>query len=337
MPSWGDILKEFAQSREERGPDGPDCDGIRDKYIARLREHTNRAVIVYASRWLHGTARSMRMGVEGDDVHGLMEVCYQVSERQLDLVLHSPGGSIEAAEQMLNYLRTEFDYIRAFIPLQAKSAATMIALGCDEIVLGDHSELGPIDPQILVPAGDVERFAPAIAILRDFYRAQDECADDVNRLLAWSPILRSYACGLIEFCWQQVELSLDVVTGWLEKYMLAHEDMNIEEGERHRKARGIAEYFGSEESYDTFRAHGRPIRIEDLRGQGLRVRALEDDSELQDIVLSIYHATDITWNNTTAVKLIENHLGRRKVRIESPIQLQGQLIPVQPGNISPSQ
>ena len=111
-----------------------------------------------------------------------MEVCYQVEGRKLDLILHSPGGSPEAAEQMLEYLRTQFDYIRAIVPLQAKSAATMIALGCDEILMGEHSELGPIDPQILVPVPEGRRFAPAHAILRDFKRAKDECKTDVGNL-----------------------------------------------------------------------------------------------------------------------------------------------------------
>ena len=129
-----------------------------------------------------------------------MECCYGVEQRELDLILHSPGGSPQAAEQILEYLRTRFDYIRAIVPLQAKSAATMIALGCDEILVGAHSELGPIDPQILVPVPEGSRFAPAHAILRDFERAKNECKQDVSSIAAWTPILRSYAGGLIEFC-----------------------------------------------------------------------------------------------------------------------------------------
>jgi len=103
---------------------------------------------VYASGWLRSGGRDdINYAVEGGDVHALMEVCHNVPETELDLLIHSPGGSPEAAEQMVNYLRSQFDYIRAIVPLQAKSAATMIALGCDEVVLGEHSELGPIDPQ----------------------------------------------------------------------------------------------------------------------------------------------------------------------------------------------
>lgn len=146
--TWGQILAEIQKSAHERGQLGPDLDGIRLKYLLRLCEHTGRAVITYASGWLRSGSGELAYSVEGGDVHALMEVCHDVGDKDLDLILHSPGGSPQAAEQMLNYLRTQFDHIRAIVPLQAKSAATMMALGCDEIVMGDHSELGPIDPQI---------------------------------------------------------------------------------------------------------------------------------------------------------------------------------------------
>ena len=129
-----------------------------------LKRLSGRVVISYSSGWLQKRNNRITYSVEGSDVHGLMECCYGVTERELDLVLHSPGGSAQAAEQILEYLRTRFDYIRAIVPLQAKSAATMIALGCDEIFMGAHSELGPIDPQIVVPVPEGSRFAPAHAI-----------------------------------------------------------------------------------------------------------------------------------------------------------------------------
>lgn len=325
MPTWGDILRQLQQSAQDRGPLGPDLDGIRLGYVNALRELSGRAVIVYASGWLAKAGfNDSALSVEADDVHALMECCNDVSERELDLVIHSPGGSAEAAEQMLNYLRTQFDYIRCLVPLQAKSAATMLALGCDEIVLGLHSELGPIDPQILVPVPEGQRFAPAHAVLRDFERAKREIAQGVEVLPAWTPILRGYAGGLLEFCTQQIQLSQEIVARWLERHMLAHPDSGVED--RHEAAIAIARYFGSDEAYDRFRTHGRPIRVEELESvAGLRIRRLENDQQLQDTVLSIYHALDLTFRGP-ALKVVENHLGRRKVRAMQvqPIVLQPQ-------------
>jgi Serine dehydrogenase proteinase len=317
VATWGEVLRTVQESAEQRGPLGPDLDGIRLGYINALRQISGRAVIVYASGWLGKSGFSdPALTVEPDDVHALMECCNGVEERDLDLIIHSPGGSAEAAEQMLNYLRTQFDDIRCIVPLQAKSAATMLALGGDEIVMGLHSELGPIDPQILIPVPEGQRFAPAHAILRDFGRAKREIADDVAVLPAWTPILRGYSGGLLEFCSQQIKLSQEIVAGWLERYMLRHWD------NRAVLAQQISEHFGSEASYDRFRTHGRPIRIEELgQLQGLKVQALEDDQHLQDAVLSIYHALDLTFRGP-AIKVVENHLGRRKVRAVQPLVLQ---------------
>lgn len=332
MPTWGEVLRQVQQSAALRGPLGPDLDGIRHGYTRALADLTGRAVIVYASGWLtKGGVAGTALSVEADDVHALMECCHGVHEDELDLVLHSPGGSPEAAEQMVNYLRTQFRYIRAFVPLQAKSAATMIALGCDEIVLGLHSELGPIDPQILVPVPEGQRFGAAHAILRDFERAKTEVGADVKKVAAWTPILRSYAGGLLEHCTQVIALSQDVVAGWLEQYMLSHEDAGVPVEQRADRARKIAEHFGSEAAYDRHRTHGRPIRIEALeRIDGLRVRRLENDGQLQDAVLSIYHALDITFGGP-AIKIVENHLGHRKVRAIQSIMIQASPPPQAPG------
>lgn len=334
MGTWGDILKEVQESARQNAPHGrgPSFDDIRDKYIRQLHEHTGNAVIVYASGWYKGQGGDLDFSVHSADVHALMEVCYGVDERELDLILHSPGGQPQAAEQMVDYLRTRFDYIRAIVPLEAKSAASMIALGCDEIVLGSHSQLGPIDPQIVIPTPEGRRQAPAHAILKDFQRAKEDIGGDVSQLPAWTPILRSYGGGLIDFCHQQIELSQDVVAGWLEKYMLSHEDVDIGDADLAGKARRIAEYFGSDESYERFRTHSRPIRIEELQTiRGLRVNALEDDDDLQDAVLSIYHALDLTFGGP-AIKIVENHNGRRMVRLQQPqvIQVPGPAGP-QPG------
>jgi ClpP class serine protease len=73
------------------------------------------------------------------DIQGFMEAASNIEERELDLVLHSPGGSAEAAESIVNYLRKRFDNIRVYVPLAAMSAATMIALSANEIVMGQHS------------------------------------------------------------------------------------------------------------------------------------------------------------------------------------------------------
>lgn len=149
MPTWGEILTELNKAST---PDGtPDYDRVRRQYLQRLHDLTGRAVIIYATAWLESRPISpAELQVGLPDIQGLMEAVSNVRERDLDLIIHSPGGSAEAAESLVEYIRKRFDHIRVFVPVAAMSAATMMALSANELVMGQHSQLGPIDPQFII-------------------------------------------------------------------------------------------------------------------------------------------------------------------------------------------
>ena len=69
--------------------------------------------------------------------------------RALDLLLHTTGGSINAAEKLMGMMRNRVGTakLRIIVPDFAKSAGTLMVLGADSVVMSDMSELGPIDPQ----------------------------------------------------------------------------------------------------------------------------------------------------------------------------------------------
>ena len=114
----------------------------------------------------------------------------------LDLILHSPGGSLEAADQIVQYLRAKYKHIRAIVPQNAMSAATMIACACDEIVLGKHSAIGPIDPQMLFG-----QFAiPAHTILADFDKARTDITNAPQLGQLWAPRLANLPPGFLNLC-----------------------------------------------------------------------------------------------------------------------------------------
>lgn len=190
MPTWGEILAELGLPENrlllpDGQPGNPDFDKVRRKYLSQLAARTGRPTIIYYTDWFGkgGPASSINL----EDMQGLMEVCKDLQGPDLDILLHSPGGSPEATASLVRYLRTKFSYIRVFVPLAAMSAATMWALAGDVIVMGKHSQLGPIDPQMVTAAWT----APARAILRQFDQAKDECKDPAL-LGAWIPILQQY-------------------------------------------------------------------------------------------------------------------------------------------------
>jgi ClpP class serine protease len=74
------------------------------------------------------------------------------SSQDLHLLLYSPGGDGETAVRLLRSAHTRCRRLTVIVPDQAKSAATLIALGAHEIIMGPSSDLGPIDPQMQLPA-----------------------------------------------------------------------------------------------------------------------------------------------------------------------------------------
>ncbi|MCS7069051.1 MAG: hypothetical protein N2Z75_01865 [Meiothermus sp.] len=66
----------------------------------------------------------------------------------LDLVLHTPGGLVLAAEQIAEALLKHPAKVTVFVPHYAMSGGTLIALAADEIVMDENAVLGPVDPQL---------------------------------------------------------------------------------------------------------------------------------------------------------------------------------------------
>src|SRR5205823_265406 len=79
-------------------------------------------------------------------------------DQPLDIILHTPGGTVLAAEQIARALVERKGKVTVFVPHYAMSGGTLIALAADEIVMDPNAVLGPVDPQI----GDL----PAASIVR---------------------------------------------------------------------------------------------------------------------------------------------------------------------------
>ena len=85
----------------------------------------------------------------------------------LDLILIGPGGDGLAAETLLGLCRKYCTRrLRAIVPLYAKSAITLLALGADQIVMGESSELGPIDAQVYIIQDNQDQQVSADHFLR---------------------------------------------------------------------------------------------------------------------------------------------------------------------------
>lgn len=83
-------------------------------------------------------------------------------EMPIDLVLHTPGGLVLAAEQIACALKRHKGKVSVFIPHYAMSGGSLIAMSADEIVMDPNAVLGPVDPQL----GGQMGYYPAVSILK---------------------------------------------------------------------------------------------------------------------------------------------------------------------------
>jgi len=97
-------------------------------------------------------------------------------EQPIDMILHTPGGLVLAAEQIAKALAEHKGKVTVFVPHYAMSGGTLIALAADEIVMDANAVLGPVDPQI----GDM----PAASILRVLNLKQVNRIKDETLMLA---------------------------------------------------------------------------------------------------------------------------------------------------------
>lgn len=320
MPTWGEILIELQEAL--KSPSAvPPFDAVRRKYLALLHQKTGRNTILYATNWTQpgfpvSDPNALMIG-EGD-IEGLMEVIHGLNGADLDLVLHSPGGSAESTEALVTYLRTKFSDIRVIIPQAAMSAATMLACASNRIVMGKHSFIGPIDPQVRLLTQAGPQMAPAQSIVDQFERGKKECVENPKNLGPWLPMLGQYGPALLVQCEEAQALAKELVSEWLARYMFSGKADALD------RASKIAHALSDHQSFKT---HGRHIGREKAKELGLVIEDLESDQELQDAVLSVFHATSHTFGSTTALKIIENHLGKAYLRTQ-PVP---QMIQLPPG------
>jgi len=305
MPSWENVLEEV----NERQRDGQQAvDLVRRKYLAELNLHTNRNVIAYYSGWLNRPIGTPNVQLGDDDMNAFMAAVHQLDRTKgLDLILHTPGGDIAATEALVQYLWTIFSKdIRVIVPQLAMSAGTMIACSAKQIVMGNQSSLGPIDPQIFG--------MPAQAVLDEFDMALTNIKSDPASIPLWQQIVSRYHPSFLVECVQAISWSKTMVGNWLS------ENMFKDDGSKEEIVANIIMQLSDHAKTAT---HARHLSLQTCQDLKLKIVKLEDDNRFQDLVLTVHHAYMHTFSMSAAIKITENHLGVATVlmgNFQQPVQ-----------------
>jgi ClpP class serine protease len=151
----------------------------RTQLLDRFQQERKARVIALIHRQdtvrLFGVPVSSSISIE--DSEAVLRAIRLTPENQpVDVILHTPGGLVLAAEQIARALVQRTAKVTAFVPHYAMSGGSLIALAADEIVMDPNAVLGPVDPQV----GSL----PASSILKVLATKRPEDIDDETVILA---------------------------------------------------------------------------------------------------------------------------------------------------------
>lgn len=268
---------------------------IRRSLLEKIEKNTGRPVITYIAEINHPAGNIIR-----DDYELFYEALRVLNfPKKLDLIIRSPGGLVDATAHIINLIRNNVKRFRVIVPEAAKSAATLIALSSDEILMGPTSELGPIDPQIQVgndPQTGQPVFRPAQSYLNAVENLEGDLREGRNPNIVFA-LLGRIDPTMLDVAKNAIGYSQSIAENCLKQYMFR---------KNHKKAEEIAEYFCDANKH---LSHGRPIYYKEAKDMGLKIKYIGPSSELWSLIYEYFIRSKRILGTNNIVKVVEtpNH------------------------------
>ena len=267
--------------------------------ISQLRGGTD--VFVYAADITLGDPK---VGILYEDLVSIRDQLENLKGNALDVVLETPGGVGEIAEDIVKLFRNKYNRVCFIIPGCAKSAGTIMAMSGDEILMEPSSSLGPIDAQLQWR----DQVISADAFLEGLRKIKEEATSSGTLNRAYIPILSNISPGQIEHAENALKFAHNLVSEWLTQYKFSNWTTHSSNGEpvtdedRRGRALQIAKDLSDQKRWFT---HGRSIKIADLEGLGLKITDYSQDSLLHDALSRYYTLLRMSLEATNIYKIFE--------------------------------
>jgi hypothetical protein len=257
----------------------------RNALYQMIEAKRNRPVIAYVT----SSRPNAQAQMASDVIQHIAEQvrCVAPEHSAIDLLIVSNGGDPTVAWRIVSVLRERFASVGVLLPFSAFSAATLLALGADEVVMHPFANLGPVDMQLTQrrrvtgpdghPTGEIEEVTFGSEDVRhflEFLRADVGITDQGPLERAFELAIRDVGAIAVGSAKRGTNLALSMGEKLLGMHM---EDKN--------QAKAIAESFNS-----AFYHHGYPVGRREAAEAGLRVIKAED-LELDDALWSVW--TDV--------------------------------------------
>lgn len=214
----------------------------------------------------------------------------------LVLIVSSPGGDPLAAEGIIKVCRTysKTGAFTAVVPGQAKSAATMICMGAEQVIMGPASELGPVDPQVArVEKGRVKWFS-AVNLVNTYESLFAGANKTKGNLEPYLQQLQAFDAAEIGEFKAAIKLSEDIAVKALGSGMMS--------GKTDAEIKDAIKVFLEPEKGKL--VHGRAIHREEATKCGLKVDSWNQDHNLWKLVYEL-HVRTSTMVAESVSKIIE--------------------------------
>ncbi len=215
------------------------------------------------------------------------------TNRKIDFMIETFGGSPEAVEEIVKLLRSHFDEVNFVVSGVAKSAGTLLVLSGDEIFMTETGSLGPIDIQMRIG-----RSMGSVYSYMDWVNKRRAEAEE-GKLNPFDTIMITQISpseiGKVNDALNFTKL---LVSEWLPKYKFKNW-----KGPEERKKRA-EEIVDRLVNHSEWKTHGRSLKINDLTEIGLRIKNLDVESpELAEIVYKINTLVRLLFSGSDAYKV----------------------------------
>lgn len=258
---------------------------LKDNLIA-LENYLSADVLTYYGPIIDGGADTLLKIVEE-------LVNDQNKKDSLYVILTTAGGSATAVERYVNIIRQHYNEVNFIVPDYAYSAGTIFCMSGDNIYMDYYSVLGPIDPQVQNKEG---KLVPALGYL-----------DKINELLGKAQnntltqaeflILKDFDLAELRAYEQAKELTITLLKDWLVRYKFKNwpvhrtnpqkKGQEVTPEEKKERAEEIANRLSDN---NRWKFHGRPINIETLKGNEIRleIEDYSDNEKLKSLIRTYY-------------------------------------------------
>ena len=278
--SNGPVLSNILKSDSSRN--------LRLKLINRIEEELGGRVISYLENPNHPLSF-----IQSDDIIPFEDALRTIGDTKKGfLILNSSGGDGNTAEKLLFMCRERFtEGFTIIVPNFAKSAATMMCLGADKIMMGYLAELGPIDPQIqindeIIPA---RSFIDGLELVREKVKNGDPPS-------LYTAMLQKVRPEIISTCTSAIDEAECFAKNWLTKYMLKDD---------HDQAEKVAKWLSDGQIY---KSHGKVIDWREAKNVlKLNAECIRSESTLWNLVWKLYvqSVQDMKKRSSNTAKIIE--------------------------------